>query len=75
MLGFVGTAILVYLTVVKLLGHAIGHRPLLSLGVLLVVVGMQFFSLGLISEMMTSHHEERAAERERAELHVDEILG
>ncbi|MDX6477466.1 MAG: hypothetical protein QOG29_53, partial [Gaiellaceae bacterium] len=74
LLGLLGTAILVYLTVVKLLGHAIGNRPLLTLGVLLVVVGMQFFSLGLISEMITSHHEERAAERERAELHVDEIL-
>ncbi len=74
LLGLLGTAILVYLTVVKALGHAIGNRPLLSLGVLLVVVGMQFFSLGLISEMITSHHEERAAERERAELHVDEIL-
>ena len=75
LLGLLGTAILVYLTVVKALGHAIGNRPLLTLGVLLVVVGMQFFSLGLISEMITSHHEERAAERERAELHVDEILG
>ena len=44
------------------------------LGVLLVVIGMQFFSLGLISEMITSHHEERAQERERVELLVDEIL-
>jgi glycosyltransferase involved in cell wall biosynthesis len=70
----VGIAILVYLTVDKALGHAIGGRPLLTLGVLLVVVGMQFFSLGLISEMITSHHEERAQERERAELLVDEIL-
>src|SRR5881275_981740 len=69
-----GIAILVYLTVDKALGHAIGGRPLLTLGVLLVVVGMQFFSLGLISEMITSHHEERAQERERAELLVDEIL-
>jgi hypothetical protein len=42
--------------------------------VLLVVIGMQFFSLGLISEMITSHHEERAPERERAELLVDEVL-
>jgi glycosyltransferase involved in cell wall biosynthesis len=73
-LGLVGVAILVYLTVVKATGHAIGQRPLLTLGVLLVVVGMQFFSLGLISEMITSHHEERAAERDRAELLVDEIL-
>jgi glycosyltransferase involved in cell wall biosynthesis len=73
-LGFIGSAILVYLTVVKALGHAIGQRPLLLLGVLLVVIGMQFFSLGLISEMITSQHEERVHERDRAELLVDEIL-
>jgi glycosyltransferase involved in cell wall biosynthesis len=73
-LGAFGTAILVYLTVLKALGNAIGHRPLLMLGVLLVVIGMQFFSLGLISEMITSHHEERAGERDRAELLVDEVL-
>jgi len=73
-LTLIGVAVLIYLTVVKALGHAIGSRPLLTLGVLLVVVGMQFFSLGLISEMITSHHEERAAERDRAELLVDEIL-
>ena len=73
-LGFAGLAILVYLTILKIGGHAIGERPLLTLGVLLVVVGLQFFSLGLISEMITSHHEERAPEPERAELLVDEIL-
>jgi glycosyltransferase involved in cell wall biosynthesis len=73
-LGAFGTAILVYLTVLKALGNAIGHRPLLLLGVLLLVIGMQFFSLGLISEMITSHHEERAQERERAELLIDEVL-
>jgi glycosyltransferase involved in cell wall biosynthesis len=73
-LGAVGTAILVYLTVLKATGHAIGQRPLLTLGVLLVVVGLQFFSLGLLSEMVTSHHEERsdAADRERAQ--VEEVL-
>jgi dolichol-phosphate mannosyltransferase len=73
-LGFLGFAILVYLTVVKLTGHAIGERPLLTLGVLLVVVGLQFFSLGLISEMLTSQHEEGVREREHAAHHVDEIL-
>src|ERR671936_2324720 len=56
----IGIGILIYLSVDKALGHAIGQRPLLTLGVLLVVVGLQFFSLGLISEMITSHHEERA---------------
>jgi glycosyltransferase involved in cell wall biosynthesis len=73
-LGLLGAAILVYLTVVKALGHAIGERPLLTLGVLLVVVGLQFFSLGLISEMLTSQHEETAVGRQQAEFHVDEIL-
>jgi glycosyltransferase involved in cell wall biosynthesis len=73
-LGTLGTVILVYLTVLKATGEAIGHRPLLTLGVLLVVVGLQFFSLGLISELITSHHEERAADREREQLHVDEVL-
>ncbi len=74
LLGAIGSAILIYLTVVKALGHAIGQRPLLLLGVLLVVIGMQFFSLGLISEMITSHHEERVQERDRAELLIDEVL-
>jgi glycosyltransferase involved in cell wall biosynthesis len=73
-LGLLGVAILGYLTVVKALGHAIGERPLLTLGVLLVVVGLQFFSLGLISEMITSQHEESAVGRQQAEFHVDEIL-
>jgi glycosyltransferase involved in cell wall biosynthesis len=74
LLAAIGVGILIYLSVDKALGHAIGGRPLLTLGVLLVVVGMQFFSLGLISEMITSHHEERAQERDRAELLVDEVL-
>ncbi len=73
-LGFIGFAVLLYLTVLKISGEAIGHRPLLVLGVLFVVVGLQFFSLGLISEMLTTHHEERVSERERADMHIEEIL-
>lgn len=73
-LGFVGFAVLAYLTVVKLSGHAIGQRPLLTLGVLLVVVGLQFFSLGLISEMITSHHEERVLAREQRDVRIEEVL-
>jgi glycosyltransferase involved in cell wall biosynthesis len=71
-LGALGFVILAYLTALKLSGEAIGHRPLLTLGVLLVVVGMQFFSLGLISELILSQHEERA--ERRAELRVEETL-
>lgn len=75
LLGAAGTAVLAYLTVLKLSGQAIGHRPLLTLGVLLVVVGVQFVSLGLISELLTRQHEERETGRDRADLYVDEILG
>jgi glycosyltransferase involved in cell wall biosynthesis len=73
-LGAGGVVILAYLTALKLAGQAIGHRPLLMLGVLLVVIGLQFFSLGLVSELVTSHHEERDRRREGRSLHVDEIL-
>jgi Glycosyltransferases involved in cell wall biogenesis len=73
-LGLVGFAVLAYLTAVKLSGHAIGQRPLLTLGVLLVVVGLQFFSLGLIGEMITSNHEERVLAREQRDVRVEEVL-
>jgi glycosyltransferase involved in cell wall biosynthesis len=71
-MGAIGTILLTYLTVLKLSGEPIGHRPLLTLGVLLVVVGLQFFSLGLLSELITSHHAERTGAAD--DLHVDEVL-
>ncbi len=72
--GMMGLAILVYLTIVKLAGHAIGQRPLLTLGVLLIVVGIQLLSLGLLSELITSHHEERTGGADRTARLVDEVL-
>jgi glycosyltransferase involved in cell wall biosynthesis len=69
-----GLAILGYLTALKIGGAAIGGRPLLTLGVLLIVVGMQFLSLGLLTELITSHNEERWGERERSGQVVDEVL-
>jgi glycosyltransferase involved in cell wall biosynthesis len=74
LLGAAGTVVLAYLTVLKATGEAIGHRPLLILGVLLVVVGLQLFSVGLLGEMIRSLHEERAGQRERERRHVDEVL-
>jgi dolichol-phosphate mannosyltransferase len=73
-LGALGSVVLLYLVVLKVAGEAIGHRPLLTLGVLLVVVGVQLVSLGLLSELLTSHHEERSGTARTAKLHVDEIL-
>jgi glycosyltransferase involved in cell wall biosynthesis len=63
LLGAAGSVILLYLTAIKIGGASIGGRPLLMLGIVLVVVGVQFFSLGLVGELLTSHHEERAGDR------------
>ncbi|MFN7975046.1 MAG: glycosyltransferase family 2 protein [Acidobacteriota bacterium] len=48
-----GTGILAYLSVLWFGGLAIGGRPLLFLGILLIVVGIQFFTTGLVAEMIT----------------------
>ena len=74
LMGALGFVILLYLTMLKIWGHGIGTRPLLTLGVLLVVVGIQLVSLGLISELVTSQHEERMDERERIEQFVEAVL-
>lgn len=47
-----GIGVCGYLTVLKLMGNDIGHRPLLMLGVLLVVVGVQILATGLIAELI-----------------------
>jgi dolichol-phosphate mannosyltransferase len=74
LLALVGSLILAYLTVVKLSGERIGQRPLLTLGVLLVVVGIQLLSLGLISELITRDSIEAARARGRTDRLVDEVL-
>ncbi|MBK6433462.1 MAG: glycosyltransferase family 2 protein [Anaerolineae bacterium] len=58
-LGAVGTLIGMYLTYLKLiLGQSIGSRPLLLLAVLLVVLGVQMLSIGLLGEMtMRTYYE------------------
>jgi len=50
--SLLGLGICSYLTVLKVLGHAIGHRPLLILGILLIVVGVQILATGLIAELL-----------------------
>lgn len=53
MLGLLGGAVLLYLTGVWLFtDEAIGNRPLLMLGVLMVLVAVQLVSLGLLAEML-----------------------
>jgi glycosyltransferase involved in cell wall biosynthesis len=55
-LGTLWTAILVFEKIV--LGYELGNRPALLLAVLLLVVGVQFVSLGLLGEMLArTYHE------------------
>jgi glycosyltransferase involved in cell wall biosynthesis len=59
-LGFaVGTVLGLYLTFVKLVFHQdIGGRPLLLLAILLMVVGVQLVSMGLLGELVVrTYHE------------------
>jgi len=53
-IGALGSVILGWMTVSKILGHEIGQRPALQLGVLLIVVAVQMVSLGLLGELMVN---------------------
>lgn len=58
-LGVLGFGTGSYLTVTWFMGRKIGDRPLLLLSVLLVLVGLQFFSVGLIGEYLTYQRQKR----------------
>jgi hypothetical protein len=55
----IGLVIGIYLVIEKLSGDAIGNRPLLLLGVLLIVVGIQLFTFGLLAQMVVAMRNER----------------
>lgn len=54
-----GLAISAYLTVDKIAyGHTLANRPLLLLGVMLILVGIQLLSLGLVADVLgRTYHE------------------
>ncbi|WOX56646.1 glycosyltransferase family 2 protein [uncultured Methanoculleus sp.] len=66
---FVGFFIGLYLVILKYLRDiALSERPLLLLSILLILLGLQFFSIGLLGEMITSRgardgHPEHFVER------------
>ena len=50
---FFGVLVNLWLTFEKIfLGNSIGNRPLLFLGILLIIVGVQFFAVGLLGEII-----------------------
>lgn len=52
MIASVGMIINLYLVVLKILGHDIWGRPLLLLGVLLLIAGFQLVTIGIIAELL-----------------------
>ena len=53
--GGFGMLINAYLFITWMMGYGIGGRPLLTLGVLLTIIGIQFISIGLLGEMITNN--------------------
>lgn len=68
LLFLAGFGIGLYLTVLWFLGGGIGWRPLLFLGILAMIVGLQLASIGLLGEMIRNfayHPEEEYSIRKR----------
>ena len=51
-LSGVGGVFAFYLLILKILGQSIGNRPLLTLSVLLIIVGIQSIMFGMLGELM-----------------------
>ena len=58
------------LTIEWFMGQSIGNRPLLLLGILLILLGMQFFATGYLASMFV----EASAKRNYTEDHIKAIL-
>lgn len=50
--GSIGTALLSWMLVVKLMGNSVGTRPALMLGFFMVLGGLQFLTTGVVAEMI-----------------------
>jgi len=53
-----------YLTVEKISGEAIGDRPLLLLSILMIVVGIQFCTFGLLAQMLVVIRQDVSSRRQ-----------
>lgn len=71
---FFGLAINFYLLVLKLLGQDIWGRPLLIVGVMLVIISLQFFTVGIITDLLMRTYYESQKKRPYTirKIHVSE---
>ncbi len=60
----IGFIINAYLTFGWFMGKPIGNRPLFFLGILLMILGVQLFSIGLLGEMITRQSNDQAEQGE-----------
>ncbi|MFA6307486.1 MAG: glycosyltransferase family 2 protein [Patescibacteria group bacterium] len=51
-----GILISLYLTVLWFMGEGIGNRPLLFLGILLIIIGIQLVSMGFLGELIVKEN-------------------
>ena len=71
LLGLAGFGICSYITILRLTyGSILERKPLLILGILLIIVGVQFISMGLIGEMMAFHHQKDIDYPVREKIHL-----
>lgn len=63
-----GMVINLYLVIFKIMGGHLSNRPLLFLGVLLVIVGIQLFSIGLLGEMVAYENRDNDLPKIRQEI-------
>jgi glycosyltransferase involved in cell wall biosynthesis len=57
--ALIGFAIEIYLSILWFMGEGIRNRPLFFLGILAIIVGVQFIVFGLLGEMITARFAEQ----------------
>lgn len=74
LVAFIGVIIGCYLAVLWFIKGGIGFRPLLMMSVLMVILGVQFFSIGLLGELVISYMSrlERSAEKEKKDSNTNQ---
>ena len=69
---FIGLIVNGYLTIEWISGRPLSNRPMLFLGMLLIIVGVQFFSVGLLGEMLV--HQNKMKENMLLKIETNNFL-
>lgn len=69
-LFLIGFIVLIYLSGIHFLGHSIGDRPLLFLGIVLLLVGIQVLMTGFLSDLLINLSQTPRSFEERMHFHL-----